>query len=584
MNGRPGSLKAAVCFGSTLFCSILIVAALFSATGCGPSRVQGPEPTPDSVPERHAADPSTLRPDPVIPLLDAVTADPFEEDEGPAQEENVLEYDAEIPAGEPLSESPLDILGTTSAEISREDAEREREKIEQRAPVFDIHVDLNTKVLGWVDYYAHRNRSTFTPGLVRSGKYLSMFRRIFAEAGVPQDLVYMAHVESAYKTSAYSRARAKGIFQFIAATGRRYGMRIDWWVDERADPEKSARASVAYLKDLYAEFGDWYLALAAYNAGEGRVRRAIRRTGSQDFWKISRGRSLRRETRNYVPAILAAILISKEPEKYGITFEPAEELRYDSIEVQGAADLRVLARCAGTDFETLKSLNPALRRFQTPPDGRMEVRVPVGSGEAALAALAEIPAGERVLYIRHHIRKGETLSVIARRYRVSVGAIQRANRLGRRTMIRAGKTLVIPTIAAGRYDYAPATAWSDPGGNGPVVTYRVRRGDTLSQIARRYRTTAPAIAAASGIRVNKILSIGERLKVAPGVRSISQARKLARNGGAAVASGRSVHTVRRGESLWKIARRHGTTVGTLCSLNGITRNSTLYPGMKLRVR
>jgi membrane-bound lytic murein transglycosylase D len=188
---------------------------------------------------------------------------------------------------------------------------------------------------------------------------------------------------------------------------------------------------------------------------------------------------------------------------------------------------------------------------------------------------------QRVLYVRHRIRKGDTLSVIARKYRVSVGSIQSANSMGRRTMIREGKTLVIPTVAAGSYDYVPAQNYAS---GDAVVTYRVRRGDTLSQIARRYRTTAPAIAAASGIPVNRILSIGQRLKVTPGVRSTSQARNLVRGSGDAVASSGSVYTVRRGDSLWKIAKRNGSTVNRLCSLNGLSKHSTLYPGMKLRVR
>ena len=159
----------------------------------------------------------------------------------------------------------------------------------------------------------------------------------------------MAHVESGYKVTAYSRAHARGVYQFISSTARLYGLRVDYWMDERADPEKSARAAAQYMKKLYADFGDWYLALAAYNAGEGKIGRAISRTGSRDFWKIARTRHIRRETKNHIPAVLAATLLSKEPEKYGLTFTPDPPVHYDSIQVDGAADLRVLARCAGTD-------------------------------------------------------------------------------------------------------------------------------------------------------------------------------------------------------------------------------------------
>ncbi len=556
------------------FALFLIVFASLGllASGCVPMQIRnGPEPVETAVAEAEPPD----------PLLD-VTRESFEEDGEIAAEASPLELDTEISAGESISFSPHDDLSTASPELTPEQAEQERHRLENLEPVFDIPIEINQKVLGWIDYYSNKHKDSFTPGLVRSGRYLPMFRRIFEEAGLPRDLVYRAHVESAYKTNAYSRAHAKGVFQFIAATGRRYGLRVDWWVDERSDPEKAAVAAAAYLTDLYAEFGDWYLAMAAYNAGEGKVRRAIRRTGSTDFWKLAQTRYLRRETKNYVPAIIAATLISKQPETYGFTFTPDPPVEYESIEVNGAADLRVLARCSGSDFETLKTLNPALRRYQTPPDGVTTVHVPVGAGEATLAALENVPRSERVLYVRHRIRKGETLSVIGRKYGVSVSAIQRSNNMGRRTMIREGKTLVIPTVTAGAYDYAPAG--EQAAATGEAITYRVRRGDTLSHIARRYRTTAPAIAAASGIRVSKVLSIGERLTVVPGVRSTVEARRLGQGGGDVVASGSRKHTVRRGDSLWKIAKRYGTSVQRLCSLNGINSRTTLYPGMRLRVR
>ena len=411
-----------------------------------------------------------------------------------------------------------------------------------------------------------------------------MFRRIFAEAGLPRDLVFMAHVESGYKTTAYSRARAKGIFQFISATGRRYGLRIDYWVDERSDPEKSARASAAYMKDLYDEFGDYYLALAAYNAGEGRVRRAVRRSGSKDFWKISKtSRHLRRETRSYVPAILAATMISKDPVKYGFDVQYQDLVKYDSIKVEGAADLRVLAKCAGSDFETMRRLNPALRRYQTPPGATTDVRVPVGAAEQTLIALADVPKNERVLYARHRVRKGETLSKLARDYGVSVRAIQDTNRMGRSTMIRVGRTLVIPTVATRGYPGASPVGAADAI-EGEVLTYRVRRGDTLSRIARRYGTNSKSIAAASGIRLHSTLSIGQRLKVVPGVRSSSQAARIAKGGGASGSGSSSTYVVRRGDSLWKIAQRSKTTVPRLCSLNGISSKAVLRPGMKLKIR
>lgn len=578
MNGLATGAKLRNITFYLMLCGVVAVLA----TSCTPMHVRtAPETVEPAAEVTSTPAPVEARRPIPDPLFD-ITRESFEDESALAENASPLELDAEISAGEPISHSPHDDLEIAIPELTPEEAEQERQRLENLEPVFDIPIEINKQVLGWIDYYSNKHKDSFTPGLVRSGKYLPMFRKIFKEAGLPQDLVYMAHVESAYKTNAYSHAHAKGVFQFIASTGRRYGLRVDWWVDERSDPEKAAVAAAAYLTDLYDEFGDWYLAMAGYNAGEGKVRRAIRRTGSKDFWTIAQTRYLRRETKNYVPAILAATLISKQPEKYGFEFTPATLVEYESIEVNGAADLKVLARCAGSDFETLKMLNPALRRYQTPPDGTTTVRVPTGTGGTTLAALEQVPRTERVLYVRHRIRKGDTLSVIARKYGVSVSAIQRSNNMGRRTMIREGKTLVIPTVAAGAFDYAPAGEAT--AATGEAIRYRVRRGDTLSHIARRHRTTAPAIAAASGISVNKVLSIGERLTVVPGVRSTSSARKIGQGDGSAVASGSGTHTVRRGDSLWKIANRYGTTVSRLCGLNGISSRSTLYPGMKIRLR
>jgi membrane-bound lytic murein transglycosylase D len=500
----------------------------------------------------------------------------------PSEVEFVL---VEEPApGEELSEAPHDELARESPAITPEEAQRELDLVSHAPPSFDIPVVTNKEVLAWVDHYAHQRPDKFVLGLVRSGRYLSMFRRIFEEHGLPQDLVYMAHVESAYKTTAYSRARAKGIFQFISGTARRYGLRIDSWVDERSDPEKSARAAAAYLKDLYAEFSDWYLALAAYNAGEGKIRRALAAMGRADFWDIARTRYLRRETKNYVPAILAATLISKEPAKYGFDFVPEAALDYESVQVRGAADLQVLARCAETDVDTLRGLNPALRRGQTPPRATTEVRVPVGKGERTLAALEAIPAAERVTHLRHHVRRGETLSTIARTYGVSVWTIQQANRLGRSTLIRAGQTLLIPTAGAAAGTLASRGQGSEGGAaSGPLV-YRVRRGDTLSGIGRRHRTTAEAIAAANGISVNSPLRVGQRLRIVPGARSPAQARGALGGGAARGPDSPLLHTVRRGETLWRIAMHYQTSIQELCHLNNISPHSTLEPGMVLTVR
>jgi membrane-bound lytic murein transglycosylase D len=488
--------------------------------------------------------------------------------------------------------SPLDELADVHPDLTPEELERERKLAESQETVFDIPMVLNDRVLGMLDFYTGRHRDKFLPGLIRSGRYLPMIHRIFEEEGLPKDLAYMAHVESAYKVTAYSRAHAKGIFQFITPTGRRYGLRIDYWVDERSDPEKATRAAAAYLKDLYAMFGDWHLAMAAYNGGEGRVQRSLARTGARDFWQLAARRgALHNETRNYVPAILAATLISREPSKYGFEFQYDDPIEYETIQVEGAVDLQVLAKCAGTETQTLKDLNPALRRAMTPPGRTTDVRVPRGTGEATLLALAQVPESERVLFAQHVIRSGDTLSALANRYRTSVVAIQQANHMGRSTLLRVGRVLQIPTSGGGVLSASSFPDDYDAHGGAPFV-YRVRRGDTLSGIARRYGTTAQAIAAANGISVQRILQVGQRLTVVPGARTASAAAAATRGGPSAPrrssdtasAAGALVHTVRPGESLWRIATRYGMTVDELCAINRISRNDVLHPGIRLTIR
>jgi membrane-bound lytic murein transglycosylase D len=512
---------------------------------------------------------------------------PSRELPAPTEEAAATEPPVELPADEPalaegeaVSESPLDRLADIEPELEPRELVAELDRVVDDAPLFDIPMEVNDRVLAWVDVYSGRMRESFEGGLARSGRYLDMFRRIFDEAGLPQDLVYMAHVESAYKTSAYSRAHARGIFQFVAATARRYGLRVDDWVDERADPEKSARAAAAYMRDLYAEFGDWYLALAAYNAGEGKIRHALAQGCERDFWSMAETRYLRRETKNHVPAILAATLLSKEPEKYGLSYEPEPPLHYDTITVDGAADLQVIARCGGLDLNTLKELNPALRRLQTPPGGSTDVRLPVGTGSSTMAALGRVPVSERVLYVRHRVRQGDTLSQIAGRYGTSIRTIQDTNGLGRKTLIRVGQVLRIPTAAATRFPEADVAELD--GRTDAPVTHHVLRGDTLYAIARRYGTTPEAIAAQNGIAVHSVLLVGTRLKVSGGGSHAANGAAAPR-GAPPARNERVVHTVRRGETLSRIAALYDTTVRTLCAINKITPGTTIYPGTRLTV-
>src|SRR5262249_5979053 len=283
--------------------------------------------------------------------------------------------------------------------------QREKDLVTEGIPGFDIPMILNDRVVAYVDYFTTRHKELFGMSLDRSTQYVATFQRVFEQAGIPKDLVYMAHVESAFKTNAYSRAKAKGIFQFISGTGRRYGLRIDSWIDERSDPQKSAQAAAAYLKDLHEMFGDWYLALAAYNAGEGKIQRSITKTGKNDFWSLASTKSLRRETRDYVPAILAATLIAKQPQKYGFDVMPESAVATDVVPIDGQTDLRVLARLADVDPDDLRQLNPQLRRGATPPGTTTDVRVPAGRGAALAEAYAALPSSDRLVIARHQVAK-----------------------------------------------------------------------------------------------------------------------------------------------------------------------------------
>ncbi|MDH3285481.1 MAG: LysM peptidoglycan-binding domain-containing protein, partial [Acidobacteriota bacterium] len=483
--------------------------------------------------------------------------------------------DADVAIVEQIIEGPepeLDPRHVASVEEASQDVEP------------DYPVIVNDRVLAWLEAYSGRLSGWFGQSLARSGEHIDRFREIFAEEGVPQDLVYLAHVESGFKTRAYSRAHAKGIFQFISGTGRRYGLVTNWWIDERSDPEKSCRAAASYLRDLYEEFGDWYLALAGYNAGEGRVRRAIRSSRSRDFWVHSKKRLLRRETRNYVPAILAATLIAKEPEKFGfhdLVYE--SPIPHETVYIPTPTDLTVISRITGVDVATLERLNPALRRGQTPPKyPDYPLHVPEGVAQGFAEKLAQVPENEKIVKVLHRVQRGDTLSVIARRNGTSVRAIQLQNNMGRRTLLRIGQVLEIPrgpvstARSSSRSSRARAsTATGD--------WHRVRRGDTLGSIARRYRVSVTSLQDWNRLgRSTKIIA-GQRLRVRSRGGSGGGSGEVGSSLRASTGGEQGVHVVRSGDSLWKIARTHGVSLDSLMRANGLSKRSVLKPGQRLAI-
>lgn len=376
-----------------------------------------------------------------------------------------------------------------------------------QAELFDYPVVLNRRVLTWIDVYL--GTRSFTNSLHRSGRYLPLARQIFAEEGIPQDLAFLGHVESGFRHNARSPARAVGLWQFMRGTAGDFGLRCDDQVDERLDPEKSTRACARYLKLLHDRYGDWLLALAAYNAGPGNVDRAIKKTGSRDFWEIAQRGELVNETRNFVPAILAATILAKSPEAHGFPGEAAPPLVYDTISVDLPTDLRVIARCAGASVEEIKELNPALVRGQTPRSRGYEVRVPAGTGKDCAARLAEVRPEDLVIVERHTVKRGDTLGGIAARYGTTVKALQAANSLGRSTNIKVGTTLRVPSKGGG----PEAVADGVPPATAEASTHTVRRGETASTIARRHGVTVAELARANRLSNPSRLQVGQVLEI-----------------------------------------------------------------------
>ena len=401
------------------------------------------------------------------------------------------------------------------------------------ATVHDVEIPLNQRVLSYVQLFTGRLKGYLEEGLSRGARYLPMIQEVFRAEGLPLDLAYVPLVESAFKPSALSKAKARGIWQFMRGTGLEMGLKHDWYIDERADAEKATRAAAKYLKSLHGMFDDWHLALASYNGGPGRVQRAMKRSGRDDFWSLSASsRFLPQETRDYVPLILAAMIVAKNPAQYGLNVTPWEEPKVDTVTVEKAVDIRRVAEWADIPVQTIQELNPELRRWTTPVRATdYELKVPEGSADVVRQRLAEADPAELAALSRHTVKKGETLASIARRLKVSRADLAEANYLSTRSGVRPGQQLVIPRaptllLAARSENPAPVvearTADVVTASNVEVpapqktalsrLVYKVKRGDTLSSIARLYHTTVVSLKKWNQIRGNGI-QVGQRLTI-----------------------------------------------------------------------
>ena len=395
----------------------------------------------------------------------------------------------------------------------------------------DIPIAQNKRVLSYVELFQGRLREFIHDGLTRGTKYLPMIQDVFRAEGLPLDLAYIPIIESGFKPNALSRAKAKGPWQFMKATALENGLHHDWYIDERSDPEKATIAAAKYLKTLSKMFdGDWNLVLAAYNGGQGRVQRAVKRSGKEDFWELSAtSKYLPRETREYVPLILAAIIVAKNPAQYGFNIVAHEPLSYDKVNVPRAVDLRRVAEWTGTSIDEIQALNPQLRRWTTPVKyPTFELKVPPGTGEQFQARLADAAPADLTALKWYTVRRGESLATIARKLRVSRVDLAEANGISVRSRVRTGQDLIIPrapaTLLASRTERpAPAEVASRPlTGTATIpeaparrqspIVYRVKRGDTLSSIAELFDTTVARIKSLNQLRGNAIVA-GARLKI-----------------------------------------------------------------------
>ncbi len=448
--------------------------------------------------------------------------------------EGIQRYEALAGATEEAGTSSGQIDPEIEAQIeapeSREAIATAREAVasDQPAAAPDVPITVNDSVLRVVAaFQSNALHAKISAGLVRSGRYLPMIHRVFAEEGLPQDLAMVAFIESSFLPLARSKASAHGIWQFMPRTGRQYGLRSNGVVDERRDPEKSTRAAARYLAYLYEIFGDWYLALAAYNAGEGKVLRAMNRTGAKDFWALASTNAIRNQTKNYVPAFLASVLISKNPAHYGFDVVTDPPLEFDTVRLDRSISLDDLAKASAFPLDDFETLNPELLSLVTPqqPEG-YELKVPSGTQETILVASASVPTTRPPEFRTHVAKKGDTLPKIARKYGVSVSSLASANSLSTRSRVARGQVVMVPekarktgkggktvTAAASAKPKKARTSPAKPVSASASKSYRVKSGDTLYQIALRHGTTVAEILAVNGLGGSGLIKPGDKLKI-----------------------------------------------------------------------
>ena len=403
--------------------------------------------------------------------------------------------------------SPLDELSKLELnEAEKNVTDADVAKLEEAKSAINFRFTSNALISQYLNYYQGRGRATMETGLRRSGRYMAMARKIFREVGVPEDIAWLGQVESAWRPTAHSWAAASGLWQFIPGTGARYGLRQTAWIDERNGFEKATRASALYLKWLANRYhGNWELAMGAYNTGEGNMDRAIARAGVADFWAAYP--YIARETKNYVPNILATILIAKNPEQYGFrNIRPEAPLSYDVVRVPSATSLQFIASATDTSVDYIRSLNPELRRDVTPRGEAYDVRVPPGRGKTFVALLKRVPGDRREAARIVAVAPGEDINAVAARTGVSVAQLQQWNA---GVDLKATNKLVVPTGTVAKVGYFPKRA----SGGSSLITVRAHANETIAQIAARHNASADEVARLNGFTTDTALVANQMIKV-----------------------------------------------------------------------
>ena len=388
-------------------------------------------------------------------------------------------------------------------------------------PISDIPLALNSKVEYFLYYFQTSGKPSFSRWLSHSSRYIPMMKEILKREGMPEDLVYVAMIESGFQLHARSWANAVGPWQFISETGRRYDLRIDQWIDERKDPVKATTAAALYMKELYGLFkGDWYLAAAGYNAGENKILRAISMYNSSDFWEISRGAYLKRETKEYVPKLLAAAIIAKDPARYGFTdIAYLTPIEFDTVTIPSRTDLELAAKISGATYERIKELNPDLRHWCTPPNyPDYQLKIPKGMKQQFEAEYAKVPENdrftERVLYSRYQARKRDSLKSVARRFGTSPAILAELNGLSSKSRI-SGKSLLVPIKQSVDFSREGQTAQSAASTKGKYAKYYIiKSGDTLSSLSKRFNVSTRLLSAWNNVKAKVVLRPGRRIIIA----------------------------------------------------------------------